>query len=75
MVCLSQQLFLVFACKLVFYFCSHYPVVEPPPGASGTLLNIGTNLCLDGGFGGSGSPIKISSCSQDSSEMVSGVGI
>jgi len=47
----------------------HFPLVEPPPGASGHITNIGTNLCLDGKFGGSGAPVQLSPCQKNGAEM------
>lgn len=47
----------------------HYPMVEPPSGASGKLTNIGTGLCLDGKHGGSGAPVFLSDCESNSAEL------
>nr|CAB3248256.1 N-acetylgalactosaminyltransferase 7-like [Phallusia mammillata] len=47
----------------------HYPPVEPPSGASGQIKNVGTDKCLDGKNGGSGSPVYLSDCNQRGSEL------
>uniref|UniRef100_H2YPR0 Polypeptide N-acetylgalactosaminyltransferase n=1 Tax=Ciona savignyi TaxID=51511 RepID=H2YPR0_CIOSA len=47
---------------------AYVPKDAPPSGASGHITNIGTKLCLDGKFGGSGSPIALTDCDQAGGE-------
>ncbi|XP_026691688.2 polypeptide N-acetylgalactosaminyltransferase-like 6 [Ciona intestinalis] len=55
--------------EIAYDIPKHYPMVEPPSGASGHISNIGTKLCLDGKFGGSGSPLTLSNCEQHGGEL------
>ena len=65
-----MQLYIrLFACVCVFF--SHYPLVEPPPGASGKIMNVGSKKCIDGKFGGSGSPVSLGDCYARGAEIVS----
>lgn len=49
----------------------HYPMIEPPSGASGKLTNIGSKLCIDGKRGGSGAPVFLNDCNDNAGEEVS----
>lgn len=51
--------------------CRHYPMIEPPSGASGKLTNIGSKLCIDGKRGGSGAPVFLNDCNDNAGEEVS----
>ncbi|CAK8674801.1 N-acetylgalactosaminyltransferase 7-like [Clavelina lepadiformis] len=55
--------------EIAYDIPKHFPLVEPPSGASGQLKNIGTNKCLDGKNGGSGSPIYVSDCDKAGGEL------
>ena len=68
---IPMLIYLITTYDVLYFRNRHFPLVEPPPGASGHITNIGTNLCLDGKFGGSGAPVQLSPCQKNGAEMVS----
>jgi len=55
--------------EIAYDVSAHFPEVEKPSGAWGRITNVASKKCVDGRFGGSGSPVYLSECAKSSGEL------
>jgi len=55
--------------EIAYDISARFPEIEKPSGAWGRIENPLTGKCVDGKFGGSGSPITVSDCSSGVGEL------